>query len=179
MGPDLKDELARVRTREKRFKDSAEAQISSLQEQLEAMTVAKNCAEAAAKYELEKLCLEKDKKDTENSTLHKRVESLQSQLDAALNEIERQRHQFKIRCMELEEENTQLQKELSACTAQLEDIAGKYTRLQENCETLKKNLVLVNVLCEKIPQLKTVLSGLATQIGVDLVPPLLRNEDNQ
>lgn len=51
----LKDELARVRAREKRFKDSAEAQITALQEQLEAMTATKNRAEAA-KMELENRC---------------------------------------------------------------------------------------------------------------------------
>lgn len=51
----LKDELARVRAREKRFKDSAEAQISSLQQQLEAMTAAKNRTEEE-KNELEIRC---------------------------------------------------------------------------------------------------------------------------
>lgn len=49
MEQELKDELARVRAREKRFKDSAEAQITSLQEQLEAMSAAKNRAEKEKK----------------------------------------------------------------------------------------------------------------------------------
>lgn len=52
---DLLEELARIRAREKRFKDSAEAQITSLREQLERMTAAKNDAEAA-RSELENRC---------------------------------------------------------------------------------------------------------------------------
>lgn len=44
-----------MRAREKRFKDSAEAQITSLQEQLEAMSAAKNRAEKEKK-ELETRC---------------------------------------------------------------------------------------------------------------------------
>lgn len=55
MEQELKDELARVRAREKRFKDSAGAQITSLQEQLEAMAAAKYRAEEEKK-ELEARC---------------------------------------------------------------------------------------------------------------------------
>lgn len=55
MEQNLKDELARVRAREKRYRDSAEAQIAALKEQLETMTAAKNSAQAA-RIELENRC---------------------------------------------------------------------------------------------------------------------------
>lgn len=47
MHENLKEELLRIRAREKRHKNEAEAQIADLKAQLAAMTEAKDCAEAA------------------------------------------------------------------------------------------------------------------------------------
>lgn len=152
----LKEELARVRAREKRYRDNAEAQIAVLQEQLETMTAAKNRVETA-KSELESRCLQQD---AESATLHARVESLQTEVDALLTArryVESQRSTFENRCTQFGEENAQLQKKLLSSTSELEklklhchELKNENARFREVNEDQKRNLVLINIVCEKI-----------------------------
>lgn len=158
----LKDELARVRAREKRFKDGAEAQIAGLQEQLQGMNLATASASATV-TRLENRCQQQGE---ENATLHNRVEALQAQVTALLtaqSHVESQKSTFENRCTQFEEENAQLQKKLLSSTSELEKLKIRYQELKnenirfyEESENLKSNLVLVNILIEKIPYLHDV-----------------------
>lgn len=164
MNQNLQDELARVRAREKRYKDRAEAQIASLQEQLETMTAAKNRAEVA-RSELENRCR---LQDDERAIMHNRIEALQAQVQTSLttqSHVESQKSKFENRCMHFEEENAQLQKKLLASTSEIEklkfhfqEIKNENARFYEEKEDLKRNLVLVNILCGKIQTLHDIVS---------------------
>ena len=81
----LKDELARVRAREKRYKDTTEAQIAALQQQLAAVNAAESDASSAA-AELE---IRYHQIKDENTALRDRVHSLQKELVGAKSVAER------------------------------------------------------------------------------------------
>lgn len=104
----LKDELARVRAREKRYKDSTEAQIAALQQQLSAVTAAESDALSAA-ADLE---IRYRQKEDENTALRDRANSLQKELEATRSVSERadiyktELEKLTRRYKEIENENT-------------------------------------------------------------------------
>lgn len=85
MEKDLKEELLRVRAREKRYRNTAEAQIASLQAQLEtmkeAMAQAENCG-----AELERSRSRQDELEKENALLKEQLADLKIQKNRSVSD---------------------------------------------------------------------------------------------
>lgn len=142
----LKDELARVRAREKRYKDTTEAQIAALQQQLSA------AADLEIRYR---------KKEDENTALRDRANSLQKELEVTRSVAERadvhktELEKLKRRYKEIENENAhfrELRQLLQAAQAKARILNEKLPGLDgilSAAEFLQNNSPDIRVLLDK------------------------------
>lgn len=159
----LNDELARIRAREKRFKDAAEAQIVHLQEQLTIFqTKIREADDHISNLEtlVEAQKSECQKLEKKTILLQQEKESLQSQL-AAVKAAEAQAHKDQTelawtmhRTQELEQENIQLQKQLLELQGSQYAMDEQLTHLQAHSSELEKMVRCYGELLQKYPQLE-------------------------
>lgn len=108
---DLKEELARIRAREKRYKDTAEARIVELEKQLAAMKEAEDKVSSTV-ADLETRCRLREE---ENAALQNRATSLQTQLEAIkahVKSADADKATLESRCRQRENEIAQLKKQV-------------------------------------------------------------------
>lgn len=160
----LKDELARVRAREKRYKDSTDAEIAVLREQLEGMQrAAANGSTAMAVLESRY-----QEQDAENAKLRNRIELLQAQVESLLgaqSHVEDQKSQLENRCALCEEENAKLQRQILSSATELEKLKhhcqkleSDYTSSHELGQLLEGAGTIVEGVTEKFPGLDEILA---------------------
>lgn len=136
MEQSLKDELARVRAREPRYKSIAEARIATLEEQLAAKNAAENNASTAV-ASLEARCRQWEK---ECVALQERAASMQTQLDAikaAVQSATADKVALENRCQERENEVSQLKKQAETSSAEKEKLKDRCKELENDVASLK------------------------------------------
>lgn len=166
MEPDLKDELARVRAREKRYKDEAEAKISQLQEEHASFKQKLYQAETerAALHALLKTQMARyHDLETKNSRLHQENESLQSRLNTAEEaeaglRVEQVELAWSIhRRDELEQENTQLKDQVQSVLSIQYDLEKELAQLRQRNSEQDSMARCYAELLQKYPQLESLM----------------------
>lgn len=167
MEADLKDELARVRAREQRYKSNAEAQIAELRAQLEALQGVESRA-AATTAELEKLKSDFSKLDNQKIALLNEVTTVQARLNtmedaelraqASASELKKirsaqeklekenvrlkqknlEQKALKSRCGTLEKENVSLRNKVGSMEAELAALSAAAALTKASATELKK-----------------------------------------
>ena len=166
MEPDLKDELARVRAREKRYKEEAEAKISQLQE--ERARFKQKQEQAGAELADRDAVLKTQMAryhdlETKYSRLQQEYESLQTKLNAAEEaEARLRKDQVELawsihRRGELEHENTQLKEQVQSLLSIQYDLEEKLSQLSQRNSEQASMARCYTELLQKYPQLDSLM----------------------
>lgn len=135
---DLKDELARIRAREKRYKDTAEARIVELEKQLAAMKEAEAKVSSTV-ADLETRCRLREE---ENTVLQNHATSLQTQLEAIkahVKSADADKATLENRCRQQENEIAQLKKQVETSSTVKEKLECRCKELENEIAYLEKS----------------------------------------